>query len=334
MRLSGEGEQKLTRRYTSNNEAYQLYLKGRFSWNKRTGESLKQAVGFYNQAIEKDPGFALAFAGLAETYVLFPNYEVAPPADCMPQAKAAALRALELDESLAEAHTALAWYFCQFEFDWDSAEKGLRRAIEVNPNYATAHQWLAELLAQTKRFDESESEVRQAQELDPLAPIIGTNVGWHYFLARRYDESIREVNRTLSLNPDFPVAQGVLCWAYNAKNMFDEGVPACRKAFELIGGAYDKGYLSLVLGRAGQRAEAKKLLEELKAASVRRYVPSIAIALAHLGLDEKEAALQMLEKEVAERGYWASTFAVAPELDELRSEPRFKALIKQLNLPE
>ncbi len=215
VKLSGEGAKGITKRYTESNEAYQLYLKGRFLWNKRTGESLKRAVEFYDQAIEKDPGFALAFAGLAETYVLFPNYEVAPPADCMPQAKAAALRALELDESVAEAHTALGWYFYQFEFDWISAERELRRAIEINPNYATAHQWLGELLAQTKRFDEGQAETKLALEADPLSPVISFNIGWQLYLARRYDESIREFNRTLSLHSDFPLAQTGLCWATN-----------------------------------------------------------------------------------------------------------------------
>ena len=334
LKLSGEGAKGITKRYTESNDAYQLYLKGRFLWNKRTGESLKRAVEFYNQAIERDPGFALAYAALAETYVLFPNYEVAPPANSMPQAKAAAQRALELDESLAEAHTALGWYYCQFEFDWVSGEKELRRAIEVNPNYATAHQWLAELLAQTKRFDEGQAEVKRSSEIDPLSPIISTNVGFQLLQARRYDESITEFNRTLSLHPDFAVAQQGLCWTYNVMREFQLAIPACRKALELARGGYDKGYLSLVLGRAGQREEARKLLHELKGESDQRYIPSMAIALAYLGLNEKEEALQMLEKDVSEHGYWVGTLAVAPELDELRSESRFKALIKRLNLPE
>jgi eukaryotic-like serine/threonine-protein kinase len=296
-------------------------------------ESLKSAADQYNKAIEKDPGFALAYSGLAETYVLFPNYEVMSAADSMPRAKAAALRALELDDSLAEAHTALGWYFFTFEYDYVAGERGLRRALELNPNYGTAHQWLAELLAQTKRFEEARAASRRAQESDPLSPVISFNSGWHYYLTRRYDEAIREFSRTLTLHPDFAVAHAGLCWTYERKGDATAAIPWCRKAAEL-GGSYEKAYLSLALARSGKRDEAEALLKELTAESNRKYVPSIAFAIAHAGLGDKEAALEFLEKEVAERGYWASTFAVDPVLEEFRLEPRFKALLKKMNLPE
>jgi serine/threonine-protein kinase len=334
VKLSGEGAKGITKQYTESNEAYQLYLKGRFQWNKRTIESLKQAIEYYNQAIGKDPAFALAYSGLAETYVLFPNYDVASAKDSMPQAKAAAMRALELDDSLAEAHTALGWYLASFEYDWAGGERELRRAIELNPKYATAHQWLGELLSLTKRFEEGQAATRRAVEADPLSPVISFNIGWQLFLARRYDEALREFHRTATLYPDFALATTGLCWGYYAKGALDQAIPTCRKSRELVPDAFNTAYLSLVLGRAGQREEARKLLDELRNDSLRRDVPSIALALAHIGLNEKEEALQMLEKEVAERGYWASTFAVTPEVDELRSEPRFRALIKRLNLPE
>ena len=334
VKLSGEVAKGMTKQYTESTEAYQLYLKGRFQWNKRTIESLKQAAEYYNQAIGKDPRFALAYSGLAETYVLFPNYDVAAAKDSMPQAKAAALRALELDDTLAEAHTALGWYLFTFDYDWAGGERELRRAIELNPKYATAHQWLGELLAQTKRFDESEIEMRRAVEADPLSPIVRLNIGVKHFFARSYDEAIREFERTASLYPDFALATGGVCWSYYAKGSFDQAIPKCRQTFQLAPDAFNKGFLSLVLGRAGQREEAKKLLNELRNESLRRDVPSMALAIAHIGLNEKEEALRMLEKEVDERGYWASTFAVTPEVDELRSEPRFKALIKRMNLPE
>jgi eukaryotic-like serine/threonine-protein kinase len=334
VKLSGEGAKGITKQYTESNEAYQLYLRGRFLWNKRTIESLKQAIEYYNQAIGKDPAFALAYSGLAETYVLFPNYDIASAKDSMPQAKAAAMRALELDDSLAEAHTALGWYLSTFEYDWAGGEREFRRAIELNPKYATAHQWLGEVLAQTKRFDEGQAETRRALEADPLSPIISFNVGWQLFLARRYDDAIREFDHTANLHPNFALATTGSCWSYYAKGALNQAIPICRKARELVPDAFNRGYLSLVLGRAGQREEARNLLEELRSDSLRRDVPSIAIALAHIGLNEKEEALKMLEKEVAERGYWASTFAVTPEVDELRSEPRFRALIRRLNLPE
>jgi eukaryotic-like serine/threonine-protein kinase len=333
LKLSGEDAKGLTKKYTESNEAYQLYLKGRFQWNKRTGESLKRAAEFYQQAIEQDPGFALAYSGLAETYVLFSNYDVASSLDSMPQAKAAALRALELDEQLAEAHTALGWYFVVFEWNWAGGEKELRRAIELNPNYATAHQWLGELLVYMKRFDEGLAEIKRAHELDPLSPIIASVDGYGNLLARRYDESIAASNRALSLHPNYGVAYSVLCWAYNGKGM-KETIAVCRKAREMHNDAYNTGYLAFVLGRAGQRDEARKLLGELKAESTRRYILSFAIAIAHLGLNEKEEALVWLEKEIAEHGSWVSSYATIPELDDLRSDPRFKAMLKRLNLPE
>ena len=334
LKLSGESAKGITKKYTESNEAYQLYLKGRYLWNQRTAESLKRATEAYNQAIEKDPGFALAYAALAETYVLFANYEVSSPADSMPQSKAAALRALELDDSLAEAHSALGWYLCQYEFDWIGGEKEFRRAIELNPNYATAHQWLASVFEQTKRFDDAQAEIKRASDLDPLSPIIAVNVAFNLWEARRYDEALKEFDRTLSLHPDFPVAQQGLCWTYSAMGKSELAITACRKSLNLTNGAWDKGRLSQVLGSAGHTDEAKKLLQELQAESKQRYVPKMALALAHLGLNQKEEALTLIEQDVTEHGYWVGSMGVEPEFDELRSDPRFKALLKRANLPE
>ncbi len=296
---------------------------------------LKQAAEFYKQAIEKDPNYALAYAGLAETYVLFTSYSVASAKDSMPQAKAAATRALELDDSLAEAHAALGRYLNYYEWDRIGAEKAFRRAIELNPNYATAHDWLgAENLALRERFDEALVSQRRAEELDPLSSSISANVSWTLYFARRYDEAIAQLNRTLTLDPNFFIAHSNLCWAYSAKGMYREAIAECRKARELNDDSFLKGYLALVLARSGQREEARKLLNELKLESTRRYVTSYGVALAHIGLNEKEEAFGWLEKEVTERGYWAGVYAVAPELDALRDDPRFKKMLKRLNLPE
>jgi TolB-like protein/Tfp pilus assembly protein PilF len=333
-KLSGADVAKVEKNYTANPEAYQLYLKGKFYWNKRTGESLKQAAELYRQAIEKDPNYALAYSGLAETYVLFSSYDVAPANDSMPQAKAAALRALAIDDSLAEAHTALGFYLSNYEWDRDGSEKEYRRAIELKPNYATAHHWLGADLSNVKRFDDSLVELRRAEELDPLSPIIGTNLGDTLVFARRYDEAIAQYKRTLVSNPNFAYAHRALGWAYGSKGMYSEAIAETRTSIELRNGSSAKGYLGLWLAKSGKRDEAVKLLGELKQEATRGYVQSYDFGLIYIGLGDKEEALNHLEKHLSSRAETANTYAVAPELDDLRSELRFKEMLRRLNLPE
>jgi TolB-like protein/Tfp pilus assembly protein PilF len=332
--LSGADVAKVEKNYTSNAEAYQLYLQGKFYWNKRTGEALKQAVAFYQQAIEKDQNYALAYSGLAETYVLFSSYDVAAADDSMPQAKAAALRALAIDDSLAEAHTALAFYLSIYEWNRDGAEKEYRRAIELKPSYATAHHWLGADLANVRRFDESLTELKRAEELDPLSPIIGTNLGDTLFFARRYDEAIAQYKRTLVGNPNFAYAHVALGRAYGSKRMYSEAIGETRRALELNNSSSTKGFLGLLLAKSGKRDEALKLLSELKQDSIQSYVPGDIFALIYIGLGDKSEALNWLEKHVSGHAETAAGLAVAPEFDELRDEPRFKAMLKRMNLPE
>jgi len=333
-KLSGAEVAKVAKAYTTNQEAYQLYLRGKFYWNKRTGDSLKQAVDFYQQAIEKDPNYALAYSGLAETYVLFSSYDVATGADSMPQAKAAALRALEIDDSLAEAHTALAFYLSNYEWDRIGSEKEYRRAIELKPNYATAHHWFGADLSNLKRFDESIAEIKRAEELDPLSPIIGTNLGDTLVLARRYDEAIAQIKRVLIRNPNFEYGHLALSRAYGSKGMYEEAIAEARKALELNYGSSTKGYLGLWLARSGKRDEAEKLLRELKEEATHDYVQSDTIALIYLGLGDKAEALNWLEKHMASHAETANAYGVSPQLDELHDEPRFRAMLKRMNLPE
>ena len=333
-KLSGADVARVEKTYTADPEAYQLYLEGKFFWNKRTGESLKQAAELYRRAIEQDPNYALAYSGLAETYVLFSSYDVAPANDSMPQAKAAALRALEIDDSLAEAHTALGFYLFNYEWDRDGSEKEFRRAIELKPNYATAHHWLASDLSNLKRFDDSLVEYRRAEELDPLSPIIGTNLGDALVYARRYDEAIAQYKRTLVRNPNFAYAHQALGWAYGSNGRYPEAIAETRAAIELRNGSSAKGYLGLWLAKSGKRDQAVELLSELKQEATRGYVQSYTFALIYIGLGDKAEALNWLEKQMSDRSETANTYAVVPELDDLRSESRFKAMLKRMNLPD
>src|SRR5258705_1092693 len=290
-KLSGADVAKVEKTYTANPEAYQLYLKGRFHWNKRTGESLKQSVEVYNQAIEKDPNYALAYSGLAESYELYANYSVALPQECMPKARAAAVRAIEIDDSLAEAHSALGVYLSLFSWNQPAAEKEFRRAIELNPNYPTAHQQLANLpLTAMGRFDEPIAEGRRAEELDPLSPIISTDQGANLTRARRLDEAIAQLNRTVTLDPNFYVARYALGTAYHAKGNYGAAITEYRKALTLDDDPWVKALLARSLSKAGQRGEAIKLLAELQSESEHRYVTSAGLALVFGALGEKDKA--------------------------------------------
>jgi tetratricopeptide (TPR) repeat protein len=333
-KLSEADDQKISKNYTVDPEAYKLYLQGRFFWNKRTGSDVKQAAELYKQAIEKDPNYALAFAGLAEAYLLFGGLDVAPADDGMPLAKAAALRALAIDDSLAEAHSALGGYLKSYEFDLNGSEKEFRRAIELKADYATAHQGLAANLTAVKRFDEAIAEMRLAEQLDPLSPDIGKDLGATLVFARRYDEAIAQLKRTLVRDPNFSLTHSYLGWAYGSKGMYPEAIAEARIALGLNNSYFLKGYLALWLGKSGNRDEALKILAELEKAASEGYVRPSTLAVVYIGLGDKEKALNQLEKEVSSRSVNAINIAVLPDVDDLRSEPRFKAMLKQMNLPE
>jgi len=323
LKLSGDDGRAATKRYTENNEAYQLYLKGRFYWNKRTVDGLSQSAEYYKQAIAKDPGFALAYSGLAEAYVLFSNYSVAPPKESMPRAKAAAVKALELDESLAEAHAALSVYLSGYLWDQPASEKELRRAIELKPHYATAYHWLGNVLAFQKRPDEAIAAARRAEELDPLSAIISADTAYDLILSRRYDDALQQVQHTLSLDPNFYYAHYLLGWIYYEKGMYQEAISECRKSLELNESPYAKTQLIISLARSGNRAEAIKLHDGLKAESARSYVPGYFLAVGSLALGQKDEAFAALEKDFLERAPFFAWIATDPLLDEVRDDPRF-----------
>jgi tetratricopeptide (TPR) repeat protein len=329
-RLSGADEKKLAKNYTANPEAYQLYLKGRYYWNKRTVDGLKQAVVYYNQAIEKDPAFALAYSGLAETYVLFSVYSVASSKESMPQAKAAALKAIEIDDSIAEAHAALGLYLTNYAWNYSAAERELRRAIELKPNYATAHHWLANApLLVTGRFDEALAEGRQAEELDPLSVIISADQAWNLVNARRYDDALAQCRKALTLDPNFYYTHYVLSMAYYKKGMYQEAIAADRKSIELNPDPFAKALLAMSLSKTGDRAQAIKLRNDLIADSTHRYLAGYFVALADIALGDKDQAIALLEKDLDERGPNCPSFATDPLLDDLRGDPRFTALMQR-----
>jgi TolB-like protein/Tfp pilus assembly protein PilF len=330
-KLSGAEAAKVEKTYTTNTEAYQLYLKGRYHWNKRTPESLKLAVEFFSQAIAQDPNYALAYSGLAESYVLFPNYSVALPLESMPKAKAAAVRAIQLDESLAEAHVALGLYFSAFAWNQPAAEKEFRRAIELNPNYAPAHQQLGNFcLMAMGRVDESIAEGRRAEELDPLSPVISMDSGANLTRARRFNEATAQLNRTLTLDPNFYSARYALGTAYHANAQYAEAIAEFRKALALNDDPWVKVLLARSLAKTGQRGEVMKLLGELESESARRYVPSAGFALVFGALGEKDKAFVWLEKDVSERTPRPPLFSVNPTFDDLRDDPRFQDLVRRV----
>ncbi len=332
-KLSGTDQTKITKITTSNPEAYQLYLKGRYQWNKRTGESFKQAVEFFNQAVEKDPNYALAYSGLAETYVLFPNYSLTLPIDSMPKAKAAALRAIELDDSLAETHTALGIYYSNFAWNLVAAEKEFRRAIELNPNYAVAHQQFGiECLSATGRFDEAVAESKRAVELDPVSPIISADFGNVLFRARRFDEAIVQLNRALELDPNFWVTRWYLGSVFDAKGQFAEAVAEYKKALALNDNPFVKALLISSLAKLGKRDEAVKLFAELQLDATRRVVTSASLALVYNAVGERDKAFALLDKEISNRTSRPRYFAITAIWDDFRNDPRFAELVKRVEM--
>ena len=332
-KLSGTEVAKVEKTYTANPEAYQLYLKGRFYWNKRTGESLKQSVDFYSQAIAKDPNYALAYSGLSESYGLFPGYSVALPQESMPKAKAAAVRAIEIDDSLAEAHSALGVYLSMYSWNQPAADQEFRRAIALNHKYPTAHQQFANLCLMARgRFDEGIAEGRRAEELDPLSPVISMDVGANLTRARRFDEAIAQLNRTLALDPNFYAARYALGTAYHANGQYVEAIAEFRKALTLDDDPWVKALLARSLAKSGQRGEATRILAELQSEAEHRYVTSSAFAIVYAALGEKDKAFVWLEREITERGSRPPLFSVNPVFDDFREDPRFQDLLHRIAL--
>jgi serine/threonine-protein kinase len=332
-KLTGVEEQKIAKASTTNTEAYQLYLKGLFYWNKRTPESLKSSLDYYNQAIEKDPNYAQAYAGMALTYVLLPQYSAGSPIESTTKAKAAATKALALDDSLPEAHTALAYVLFAFDRNMPESDREFRRAIDLNPNYATAHQWFGGgTLSATARFDEAIAEGKRAEDLDPFSLIVINERGNVYFYARRYDEAIGQFRKAIDLDQNWYLAHMALCQAYIAKGQHQEAIAECQKALTLNNDPSPLAYLTNAYASLGKKDEAMKALAQMHQAAKKRYVSAYSFATAYAGLGDKDQAFQWLERSNADRAWEILYLKVDPLLDNLRSDPRFPDLVKRVGL--
>ncbi len=334
LKLSREEKKGLAKRYTENIEAYQLYLKGRYYWNQRSSGGLKKAIESFRQAINKDPVYALAYAGLADCYNLHSHYGELSPRECFPKAKAASTKALEIDDEMAEAHTSLAFVTAWHEWDWLGAEKEFRRALELNPNYATAHHWYALYLTAQGRGSEALKEVTRAQEIDPLSLAINRDVGFVYhFGTRQCELAIEQFLKTLEMDPTFWSARWHLGLAYEQKGMYEAAIAELKQALNLAGDrSWILGELGYAYAVSGRRKEAEKVLRELRERSQERYVSAYEIALIYAGLEAKDEAFAWLEKAYLERSYALIHLKVEPMLDSLRPDSRFADLLQRIGL--
>jgi TolB-like protein/DNA-binding winged helix-turn-helix (wHTH) protein/Tfp pilus assembly protein PilF len=314
-----------------NPEAYEAYLKGRYFWNKRTADGLKVALAYFNQAIEEDPKYAQAYSGLADTYALLGDWEygVLVPSEAYPKAKAAAIKALDLDKTLADAHTSLAFSLDAFDWDWQSAEKEFKRAIELNTGYATAHHWYAWHLSEMGRNSEAIAEMRKAENLDPLSLIISADMGEILLVAHLNDDAVEQSRRTIDMDPHFGIAHYELGQAFVQKHSYDEAIAEFQKAIELSGGSIPcTSNLAYAYAVSNKRNEAVKILNDLLTRSTRN---ASEIALMYVGLGEKDQAMKWLERAYGE--HFNPSILVRPAFDPLRSDPRFQNLVHRIGLP-
>jgi eukaryotic-like serine/threonine-protein kinase len=334
LKLVGDDEKKLAKRSTEDTEAYQFYLKGRFHWNKRKAEDLQKAVGYFNQAIEKDPQYALAYAGLASAYAILPEYSSLPAGEFIPKAEAASKKALELDATLAEPHAVLGLIKFEYQWDWEGAEKELKRAMELDPNYPTAYHWYSNSLEEQGRLEEALAWIRRAQDLDPLSTVISSNAGEVLSFMQRHEDAIEQLNKTLELDPTFPAALVVLGDLYAQQNKYDDAIGALQRVRQILGAdnPYGAGDLGYVYAKAGKRNEAIDILNHLLEFSRKGSALSVQIAYVYAGLGDKEQAFAWLEKGYHERNAQLGYLKIDPIWNSLRSDSRYTALLKRMGL--
>lgn len=332
-KLSGADEQRLAKNYTANPEAYKLYLQGRYFWNRRTAEDFRIAIPYFQKAIELDPNFALAYSGLSDSYILLGQYPGGgPPKDVMPLTKAAALKALSLDENMAEAHASLGQYLIEYEYDWAGAEREFKRAIELNPNYASAYQWHAELLMWEGRFHEAETQARRAVELDPLSRIINSELARVLLFARRYDEAITIFKKNIERSPNWFGDYNYLWYAYAAKGMYAEAVDVYVKfmTFAKLAPPSEVEATQESFARSGWQGFLRHRVRYLEESSRREYVDQTDLAELYAYLGEKDKAFTSLEKAYEMRVSGLKELKHKSSFDNLRDDPRFQDLLRRV----
>ncbi len=333
LRLSGEQQRQLNKGGTSDNEAYQLYLRGRYSWNKRTADDIKKAIEQFQEAIDKDPNYALAYVGLADSYLSQGSFAGMPTTEVMPKAEAALQRALELDDSIAEAHATKGFAYLQ-SLKWDEAQKEFQRAISLNPNYATAHHWYSEYFRILRRFPEQAQEIKRAQELDPLSPSMGANLGRAYLNLGDADAAVKECKRALELNPSFPLAHHFMGLAYVEQHRYDEAIAEFQQAvnFSRRSDLFVAG-LGIGYGKAGKRTEALAVVRELEEKYARKEANGFDLALVHAALENDDEAMAWLEKDFAARNLTGLIYVGSTVIHQrLRNNPRYQDLLHRMHL--
>src|SRR5580658_371777 len=334
LQLTRAEKKRLNKRHTEDAEAYRLYLQGHHHWSRWTEEGFYKAIGYFQQAIQKDPGYALAYAGVADSYVLLGWNSYLPPKDAFPKGKAAAMSALEIAPDLGEAHTALAAVLWLHDWRWPEARKEFQRALELDPCYPTANHYCAECLMTLGRHAEALTRMKKSLELDPLSLIINVAIGWAYYHARQYDEGVAQLLRTVELDPNYPMTCWILGLLYRKTARYDLAISAGKKAVNLSGGSpLMRAALAQTFATAGAAQEAIQILDDLQKLAKERYVVPHFFAGIYAGLGDHDRALEYLEKSYAEHCHWLIYLHIDPSLDDLRNDPRFQDLLRRVGLP-
>ena len=334
LQLTGDQKQRLTKRYTEDAEAYRLYLKGRYHWNKRSADGFQKAVEYFRQALDKDPAYSLAYAGLADTYAYLPFFHVVPPREAMPKAKTAAAKAVEIDDHLAEPHVSLGYVSFTYDGDWSAAGKHFEQALALNPGYTGAHTFYAFYLSSLGRSEEALAVAKRAVDRDPASPAVSHSLAVQLYLARQFDQAIEQAHNTLEMDARFAISYQVLGEVYLSKGMYREALLALEQFSALSrSSATSRALLAYSHARLGAHSAALRIIEELTAASKHSLVPALLFALIYAALDDQDQAFSWLEKAYEERFYRLAYLKVDALWDPLRSDSRFADLLRRVGIP-